>query len=227
MGSSQLPEQSALKTVLAESDNFYDIGANVGFFSVIGARLVGTSGKVFCFEPFPANSRQIKYNADLNGFENVQVIEVALGSIDAEAPFWVSAQPTWGKLASTGKMPDKLIREIRVKVRRLDALVEEGGLPAPDVIKIDVEGAEVDVLSGAIETLRRHRPRLVIELHGTNAAVGDLLSGLAYKTVVIGEAVPITQAHWNAQVIAIPCEEKWPIGLAAPPVTETAVGASG
>jgi FkbM family methyltransferase len=226
MGSSQQPEQLALKAMLAEGANFYDIGANVGFFTVIAARFLGPAGRIFCFEPLPTNHQQIRHNATLNGFTNIEIVETALGNIDGEASFWTSAEPTWGKLVSTGKVPDKMTGEIKVPVRRLDGIIAESGLVPPDAIKIDVEGAEVDVLLGAMETLRRYRPRLLIELHGTNAAVAELLSELDYKTTVVGDSASVIEAHWNASVAAIPAEAPWPAGLLAPCLEESAIGAS-
>jgi FkbM family methyltransferase len=216
LGTWQSSLQGALRTLVTPGTIFYDVGANVGFFSVIGARLAGPTGKVFCFEPLPDNFRQIRHNALLNGFSNIQIIETALGSVDARLPFWTSAEPTWGKLASTGSVPNKHTGEINVPVRRLDGIVTDGDLAAPQVIKIDVEGAEMEVLSGAIETLQTYRPRLLIELHDTNHAVGKFLSEMDYRAIALGDCMAITDAHWNADVVAIPSEEQWPRGLPQP-----------
>jgi FkbM family methyltransferase len=213
LGTWQPSIQAALGILIREGATFYDVGANVGFFSVIGARLAGPAGKVVCFEPVPDNFRQIRHNAMLNGFSNIEVVETALGSVNGERPFWTSAEPTWGKLASTAKVPDKLTGEIKVAVKRLDGILASTDLRSPQVIKIDVEGAEVDVLSGALETLRACRPRLLIELHGTNAEVANFLSELDYKALTLGECAPIAGAHWNADVVAIPSDEEWPAGL--------------
>lgn len=214
LGSSQRLEQTTLRALLKGGVTFYDVGANVGFFTVMAARLLGRNGRIFCFEPLATNCRQIQHNAALNGFENISIKPVALGKIDGEATFWTSAEPTWGKLASTGTLPDKMAGEIKVPVRRLDTIVADEKLPSPDVIKIDVEGAEVDVLLGATAILQRNRPALLIELHGTNQAVAETLSGLGYQVKVIGDSVPITEADWNASVMAIPADAHWPGELA-------------
>jgi FkbM family methyltransferase len=195
---------------------FCDVRSSLVFCSLWGARLVGPAGKVFCFEPLAANFRQIRHNAMLNGFTNIQVIETALGSVDARLPFWTSAEPTWGKLVSTGSIPYKLTGEINVPVRRLDGIVSDGGLPAPHVIKIDVQGAEIEVLSNAIEPLHTHPPWLLIELHDTNNEVAKFLSEMDYQAVALGECAAIANAHWNADVVAIPAEEEWPAGLPQP-----------
>jgi len=225
-GTWQPRTQAALKALLAPGMTLYDIGANVGYFSVIGARLVGSHGAVVCFEPLAENFQQIRYNTELNGFSNIQLIEAALGKADGESLFWLSAEPTWGKLAGAGKEPDKMVGETSVLVRCLDKLVEEAKLPPPDVIKLDVEGAEVDVLEGALETIRRHRPRLLIELHGTNRAVAEILAELHYKVAVLGETTTIAEAHWNADVVAIPSGDSWPVGLLEYPVNGGTIGAT-
>ena len=72
-----------------------------------------------------------------------------LESSEGEAAFWTSRQPTWGKLASVGKKPDKFAKEVKVSLRRLDSVVDELKLPPPALIKMDVEGSEIDVLEGA------------------------------------------------------------------------------
>ncbi|MGH8011178.1 MAG: FkbM family methyltransferase, partial [Candidatus Binataceae bacterium] len=98
--------------------------------------------------------------------------------------------------------------EIVVPVRKLDSVVESARLPPPDVIKIDVEGAEVDVLAGARLTIAASRPIFLIELHGTNLAVERILSGCGYTTTVLGTRENIGQAHWNSHVLALPKERK-------------------
>jgi FkbM family methyltransferase len=173
--------------------NVYDVGANVGFTAVLAARLVTAEGAVVCFEPLPDNVRQIKYNASLNRFAHVRVQQVALGKEDGEAEFVLSSSPTWGRLATSGFTPEK-VGTTRVPVRRLDTLVAEEGLPAPDFIKVDVEGAEADVLAGAAHLLDSARPVLLIETHGTNRAVVDALAGHDYQIHVLGSPVALLDA---------------------------------
>src|SRR5262249_26379143 len=91
MGSSQRLEQLTLKAMLGEGMTFFDVGANVGFFTVIAARILGRGGRIICFEPLPENFRQIQHNAMLNGFTNITIIETALGNLDGESSFWTSA----------------------------------------------------------------------------------------------------------------------------------------
>src|SRR5262249_9806017 len=159
-----------------------DVGANVGFISILAAHLTGPAGRVVAFEPLESNARRIEHNAGLNGFGHISVRKQALGRIDGEAEFRVSQRCTWGKLARVGGVAQE-VATCTVPVPRLGTVLSGGadGRP-PDVVKIDVEGAEVEVLQGAHDTLRRLRPVLLVELHGTNRAVAELLSEAAYET---------------------------------------------
>ena len=206
LGTSEPAVQSALKACLRPGMIVYDVGANVGFHTVIAARLVGPSGCVVSFEPLASNARQVEYNARLNGLTHVIVRCEALGATNGEARFLVSAERTLGKLASSDSTVSGKIGEIMVPVWRLDDLLAQGGMPRPDLIKIDVEGAECDVLAGAAKTLRTSRPILMIELHGTNAAVAAALNALEYHPVVLGSADTIIDSPWDAYVIAAPKE---------------------
>src|SRR5207245_11138648 len=98
-------------------------------------------------------------------FGQVSVHEVALGCIDCQMLFEMSERPTWGKLSSVGILPNRHIGHVKVAVHRLDSIVNEAALRLPDLVKIDVEGAENDVLGGASDTLAPHRPLLIVELH--------------------------------------------------------------
>ena len=205
LGNHETEVQQFLASVLRPGMVYYDVGANVGFFATIAARLVGPSGKVVCFEPLPENARQIQYNAQLNGFDNVMARCEALGSSNRTEIFHTSTEPTWGMLATVGKLPEKVSGKIQVSVRTLDSLYAEG-LPRPDVIKMDIEGAEADALNGARETLGAHRPLLVIELHSTNAAVTTVLEELEYDAAVLGSTIPVSDIHWDANIVAVPRE---------------------
>ena len=206
LGTAEPGVQLAMQSLMEPGMIVYDIGANTGFLSVIAARLVGPSGCVICFEPLPSNAQQIKHNMQLNNFAHFTIRCEALGVDDGEACFLVSAEPTWGKLASVGSSVAQQVGEIEVPVRRLDTVLAEGALPYPDLIKIDVEGAEVDVLAGSRQSLQRARPILLIELHGTNDGVSVSLQELAYYTVVIGSTAAIIDSSWDAYVVATPME---------------------
>jgi FkbM family methyltransferase len=164
-------------------------------------------GSVICFEPLDENAGQIEHNAKLNGFDRITVRREALGNADDEERFLVSRRSTWGTLASTGREPSEYAgRDVTVRVRRLDSAISEDRLPPPDVMKIDVEGAEAEVLEGGNHTLRTYRPILLIELHGTSARVAQLLDASNYCASVLETTSSIVDSPWSAYVVAIPAE---------------------
>ncbi|HMD47466.1 MAG TPA: FkbM family methyltransferase [Bryobacteraceae bacterium] len=208
LGSHEAEVQKVLAAILKPGMTYYDVGANVGFFAVIAARLIGPTGHVVCFEPLPANAQQIEYNSKLNGFSNVLTRCEALGGSDRIESFSLSAEPTWGSLATVCKAPDQPHGQMQVTVRALDALCGPGGLPLPDLMKIDVEGAEEEMLLGAMATIRGSRPVLIIELHQTNAAVAAVLDKLNYGYAVLGSSTPVREVAWDANIIAAPKERR-------------------
>jgi FkbM family methyltransferase len=206
LGNHEAEVQEVLAKVLQPGMVYYDVGANVGFFAIVAARLLGPSGSVVCFEPLPENARQIEYNARLNGFSNIEVRCEALGGSNRSEVFCTSQEPTWGSLATVGKPPVQASGQIEVSVRTLDTVLSAGVLRPPDLIKMDVEGAEAEALTGALETIKACRPLLVIELHRTNEAVTQILDRLDYDTAVLGSTIPVAEAYWDANILAIPKE---------------------
>lgn len=201
--------QSFLSATVKEENTFYDVGANIGFFSLLAARLVGPKGKIISFEPLPANLVNLRENVKRNQFLNVQILPCALGATNEEQIFQVSERPTWGKLKSVGHhdSPAKYLSDIKVQVRRLDDLVIDGVTPPPDFVKIDVEGAEIEVIEGARETLARYHPTLIIELHGTGSLLTAKFASIGYCVIPLAERFDnVAEAHWNATILAVPAE---------------------
>lgn len=180
-GTLEPPVQEALRRLLGPGDVFYDVGANVGFFTLVGARLVGPTGRVVAFEPVPSCARAVRRNIELNDFAHAQVREQAVAGADGSARLLVVGEASWSHLEFTGRHAD-VRDEIDVPVVALDSLVATGTIPAPDVLKIDTEGAELQALEGARETIARHRPAIVCELHDTNTAFVALMDELGYRT---------------------------------------------
>lgn len=207
LGTSEPGVQRAMLTILKPGMTFFDVGANVGFHSTVACRLIDPArGHVVSFEPLAANADQIEVNARLNNFECVRVMRLALGNHDGEARFLLSEISSRGALETTGQVPASHSGIATVQIRRLDTLMDEAHLPAPDVMKIDVEGAEADVLAGAHETLMRDRPIMMIELHGTNTEVASALEAIGYRASVLGRSASIFEVPWDAYIIATPSE---------------------
>ena len=144
LGTHEPPVQRALADRLSPGDTFFDVGANAGFFSILAARQVGATGLCVAVEPDPAIANIVAAQAELNGFDNVAVVrKLVTASGGGEWPWTV------GGVATPTTTIDQLTR----------------GFRPPTVIKIDVEGLEIEALRGGEATLREHRPSLVIEAH--------------------------------------------------------------
>jgi FkbM family methyltransferase len=180
-----------LRHLVRPGDVVYDCGANLGLYC---RHLAGTlgAGRVVAFEPSADNRRLLMENLALGNIaDRVTVLPMALSDEDGMADFQVddmqSASGTLSKV--TGGAPSVGRRNLglaplteQVLCRRLDTVVAEERLPPPDVIKIDVEGAEGLLLRGAAGLLRDRGPRLLVELHGAGMArdVVTLLHDLGY-----------------------------------------------
>ena len=205
-GNLEPPVQEALRRHVAPGSVFYDVGANVGFFSMLAARLAGPQGRVFAFEPVPANAAAIRLNTELNGFTQVEVIERALGSDSRPAHLQVVDEASWSKLADYGSHPGTQ-ELLAIDTVAVDELVA-GGLPPPDVAKIDVEGAEIAVLEGMRDTIARHRPAIVCELHDTNAEFVALADEMGYMTMNLDGPEPVAEADGGIHALAVPLPER-------------------
>ena len=137
----------------------------------------------------------MRENVALNDFgDRVAVREQAVAGAAGRAEFLIVGEPTWSHLAERGHRP-QTVDTVEVDVVVLDDLVASGELPAPDVVKLNIEGyEEVDALRGMRNVLSEHRPALVIELHETNADVLELLGEAGYRAENLDSAEPIATA---------------------------------
>jgi len=169
-GSHEPAVQRALLTYLRPGMVFYDLGANTGLFTLIGARCVGMEGKVHAFEPDPEVCQRLRDNVLRNSYSNVVVVQSAIGSRKGLADF-VRVDPSVSPDRGLGRLgtASNGAETIRVRSISLDEYVKRA--PPPDVLKCDVEGAERDVLDGARSLVERTRPIIVCETHSEGGAV--------------------------------------------------------
>jgi FkbM family methyltransferase len=187
--------QNALRRELKAGDVFYDVGSNAGFFAVVAARLVGPSGRVVAFDPAPENCEVIREQVALNGFDAYcTAVQKAVGGRGGRATF-SSATPgsSMGHLGGAGRGE----RSMEVEVTTLDDAAAAYG--APTFIKLDVEGAEGDVMAGARRLLSSGaaRPAWLIELHNPqcDADVRRHLAAAGYQVVEVVTATARLQHH--------------------------------
>jgi len=184
----------------------YDIGANRGQMTLLFARLVGPTGTVVSFEPVPTLFADLIRNCELNGVGNVRPYNVAASDIGGRSGFRYSeALSTQGKLSDVEPEYHSVAEEVIVRTCRIDDLA--GELPAPSILKIDVEGAAAKVLAGARQTIERHRPGIYIELHGPEErqAVKVLMRDHGYTAKELsGVDVPDPTDGWHSPLWCVP-----------------------
>jgi FkbM family methyltransferase len=205
-------ETAFVEQYLRAGMSFVDIGANIGWFSLIAAKAVGPTGQVVAIEPRPDSIERLAMSARENGFANVRTLHMALAARAGRSKVGAhlagaNSGGTWlittAELARTMAVDHQLFD---VDVGRLDDI----DLPACDLLKIDVEGAEHLVLEGGRATLARHRPAILCEINPgplrqvSGVAVGDyvdLLVGMNYRPHRLG-ATGRTEAVDRASVLA-------------------------
>lgn len=156
--------QRALVKHLRPGMVFYDLGANIGFFSLLAAKLVGPSGVVVAFEPDPEIAARLRENASRNNFSWLTVEQKAVWS-EASVITFSRMDPRLSPDRGQGHVSAEVsvANSIRVEATSLDAY--SSGHPPPQFIKCDVEGAEIEVFRGAGRLLRENRPGILCELH--------------------------------------------------------------
>jgi FkbM family methyltransferase len=177
-GSYEPEIQGLLVKYLHSGMTFFDIGANAGFFSLLGAHLVGSAGQVVSFEPHPTTAFQLRQQIEANSLRNVTVEESAVCN---KTGFALFSDDTVAVMASLGGAKTAS-RTIEVRTITLDTAKT---FPSTEVIKIDVEGAEIDVLLGAKELIATKRPTLLVEIHSDELAFAydRLMLDFGYRTL--------------------------------------------
>jgi FkbM family methyltransferase len=196
LGSYELNKRLAFERLVEPGAVVYDIGANVGYFSLLAAVLTGDAGKVYAFEPLPRNIRYLRRHVQINHLDTIEVIEAAVSDHQGEAYFDLGPSSAMGRLAAGG--------ELKVQLVSLDAMLAEGRLASPDVMKVDVEGAEFDALCGARHLLEAHRPILFLDTHDRKAHhfTVTLLNEMGYRLEIL-DGKPIQKTR---ELIAFPSE---------------------
>jgi FkbM family methyltransferase len=153
-----------VKSLVRRGDIVLDVGANIGYYSVLLSRLVGDQGKVISFEPTDHYGKVLEMNIRANSLENVEIIKVGLSNKQQELDIQI------GQSSATLHVPgnQKLMSSEKVKLITLDDFLEEHPLPKIDFIKIDVDGHEPLFFEGAWKTLEKFEPTVLLEVNHLN-----------------------------------------------------------
>lgn len=178
------PARGLLTDLVRPGSVAYDIGANIGFYSVLLARLVGPTGRVIAVEANPLCVYFLRANLEANGIANCTILPAALLNEEAQVPFTINyGNCHLGLTARSGFYGGKIGHEVHVEGHALDALIAALDLPGPDFVKMDIEGGEGPAVEGMRGAIVRHRPSILVEIHGRAAARATVapLAGLGYR----------------------------------------------
>jgi FkbM family methyltransferase len=150
---------SEVKTVYMKpkkGDIVVDVGAHYGFYTLYASNLVGADGMVLSFEPHPDNYKGLLINLQLNGIKNVKAFNMALGEFDGKTRLYIRSHSGGHSTFLRSKY------YINAELAKLDIVVERLNFKKVDLIKIDTEGAELNVLDGASKVIERFKPNLTM-----------------------------------------------------------------
>jgi FkbM family methyltransferase len=189
----------------------YDIGANIGYISLLSAQLSGLKGKTFSFEALPANVERLKANVSINKL-NSQIMVTHAAVIDNDQPvtFLIHASGAMGKAQGSAGRDENYSGQVTVPGIAIDSFVYDQNHPEPDLVKLDIEGGEGCALIGMKRLLSDKSPVFLIELHGEKAArqVWDYLLQFDYKIYKMTPDYPqithMNDLDWKAYIIALP-----------------------
>ena len=208
--------QQAVAAFLKPGMVVYDVGANVGYISLLLARAAGPSGQVFAFEPLPANQERIRRNLALNAggdFAPIHLVPAAVVKQAGPVIFLTHRSGAMGKAqGSAGRSDEHYQAEIEVPGLSLDGFAFADGHPLPQVVKMDIEGGEVLALQGMPRLLASGaaRPLMLVELHGPESAraAWDTLRAAGYTIRRMQPGYPPVPAldglDWKAYILATP-----------------------
>ncbi len=212
LGTYESELQQAVEKFLSTGATIYDVGANIGYISLLLARKTNSAGRVFAFEALPENQERLRANIKLNDFgSRISVVPVAVIESSRPVRFLVGPSGGMGKAeGSAGRQEIKYNKAIDVSGISLDDFVFGSGNPKPQVVKIDIEGGEVLALPGMRRLLAEVRPLVLIELHGHEAAQAawEAFTAANYSIHEMVKGYPQIQTSealgWKAYLLAIP-----------------------
>jgi FkbM family methyltransferase len=161
LGAYEREKQALFSKTIAPKSTVFDIGGQVGFYSLLASRRVGRHGKVYVFEPLPRNLDYLQKHLELNKSRNVTVIEAAVTYKNGFGFLEAVSGEEKARLSSSG--------QLRVRTCTLDALLELGQVPVPDTIRMDIGGEEFAALCGAKSLLSKAHPTIFLSTHGNTA----------------------------------------------------------
>ena len=214
LGTYEVDLQAMIDKLVEPDKVIYDIGANIGFFTLMFAKKTGKSGHVYAFEALPENVERLRKNVEINGFiDRVSIMNAAVQDRSGEVDFLIGPSPAMGKVdRSAGRVIDHA-QKFMIEGISIDDFVDNLGNPPPDIVKVDIEGGEVLAFPGMAKSLDLARPVVMVELHGPESSrvCWDELRRLEYRICRMEPDLPqvynLEDLDWKSYIIAFPNEE--------------------
>lgn len=176
LGSYEHEKQNIFFSLISPGFVVFDVGAHVGFYSLLAAKAAGKTGRIYSFEPSPRNQTYLKRHTELNGLgDRIKVFDVAVSDREGSASFSAGPSSFTGGLSENG--------DFAVRTTSLDSLFEKKEILSPSLIKMDVEGAEYLALQGMEKILKEFHPIILLATHGEEIKKKclEFLSGIGYS----------------------------------------------
>jgi len=186
--------QAALRELIQPGAVIYEVGANIGYVSLLLAKAAGETGHVYAFEALPENAERWRKNVELNGMNpRLSLFAGAVTQAAGPVRFLVHASAGMGKAAGSAGRDDKYQSEVTVDGISLDEFIYGQGNPPPQAVKMDIEGGEVLALPGMRRVLAEARPLMLLELHGSESSrvAWETLTAAGYKIRWMRRGYPV------------------------------------
>lgn len=211
LGTYEVDLQAAIADLVKPGMTAFDVGANIGYITLMLARTAGEMGKIFAFEALPANFERLKQHVQMNDMGD-QITTMPFAVVDGvkQIDFWLGPSGAMGKAdGSAGRKDVAYTESVSVEGISLDSFVYEQNNPLPQVVKMDIEGGEVMALPGMRRILEEAHPIMLLELHGPEAAqiAWEMLHGMGYRICRMAPSYPVVPTlealDWKAYLIGL------------------------
>jgi len=195
-----------VERIVHEGMTILDVGANVGYYTLLTARLVGPTGRVLAFEPHPEVLHWLSRSVNANGYDNAELFSCALSDASGTVEFYPGRHSGWGSTLFHPESANQRLKPFAVEARTLDDVLNGLGVDRVDLIKVDVEGTEAKVLAGARRTLRDLSPMMLVDVDLRDrkavARIHGLLADAGYDCYAIDRGLtPLNEVPPNLKDI--------------------------
>lgn len=183
LGNYEKSQTNFMVRVISQGDYCFDLGSHIGYFTMLFAKLVGEDGLVFSFEPIKEGYEFQKRSVEKNNFHNIKIFNFAVGDENKDQKAYVFSDSGMAHFDKSILGLDEDHESDVFQIRRLDDISEVKNIKKLDFMKIDIEGFEYKALKGGYETIKKHRPKMLIEIHSRENYDGvfSMLEDLGYK----------------------------------------------